>query len=368
MRASNVIAQLNRELAREETTLTDWSRRHLLNAAPEMTGDVFRVVSANVSCSLLTGSPKSQASVALARQVSTRALGEPTETPPALSLVLARQVRQAAMETADPDFPAARREAAEQSLQLWQSVQAKLGRPPEEMGLFETEFVESQRDVSLPIIPMLASRLTNGSSQLLVSGMAPSSIRDPELRRDYERLLAVERATQIERNEVIWLARDFRTFARETEDSLAVLYARYPIAHHELASLLVRHLTTEQAQDRVGRQVAALLPSSLQSEVFDALRLARREAADRQAKRSVPYADKFKAAIAKAEASKEVGTAGGPTTRADGSHTSGAQAAAVPPSAMPMVVLISTVCAAGLLWLLLRRRGKDSGSARTPVR
>jgi hypothetical protein len=52
-----------------------------------------------------------------------------------------------------------------------------------------------------------------------------------------------------------------------------------------------------------------------------------------------------------------------------GTSVSGAgQAAAVPPSAMPMVVLVSTVCAAGVLWLLLRRRGKGSGSARTPVR
>jgi len=76
-------------------------------------------------------------------------------------------------------------------------------------------------------------------------------------------------------------------------------------------------------------------------------------------KRSVPFAERFKSATAKSPDRKMVQPG---TVAPDARTTStGAQAAAVPPSPMPLVVLVSTVCAAGVLWLLLRRRGKGSG-------
>ena len=219
---------------------------------------------------------------------------------------------------------------------------------------------------------------------VMMSGMAPQNIRDPNTRASYEKVLAENARLGRELNS----AHDDRRMAEILEGKgskfVSEAYANQPGSIMEVIPMLDKLGVKDKERDHILDVLEGKVDAISKSRLQEARKLPRSlpvaptpqatvessaptSEPKTVAKRSVPYADKFKAAMAKAGASKEVGTAG-PMTRADGSHTSGAQAAAVPPSPMPMVVLISTVCAAGLLWLLLRRRGKGSGSARTPVR
>jgi hypothetical protein len=85
----------------------------------------------------------------------------------------------------------------------------------------------------------------------LPAGVSPSSVRNPQLRAEYEHAIAQNRA-KIERyNQQSWLKLDGPRVVKEVEEYLVNAYSRAPSHLEELQQLLSRYTKDASVRDRV---------------------------------------------------------------------------------------------------------------------
>ncbi|HEX2329035.1 MAG TPA: hypothetical protein VHN74_09935 [Candidatus Angelobacter sp.] len=89
----------------------------------------------------------------------------------------------------------------------------------------------------------------------LPAGIAPSSVKDPQLRAEYEHAIAENRA-KIERyGQQSWLKLDGPRVFKEVEQYLVNAYSRAPSDPQELQQLLSRYIEDASVRERVLREV-----------------------------------------------------------------------------------------------------------------
>lgn len=98
-------------------------------------------------------------------------------------------------------------------------------------------------------LPLLNVSPPPGSA--VSAGAAPEAIRDPKLRGEYERAIALNAAKANRYNEQHWLKQNAPSFFKEAETYLVNAYATPPADLSELGRLLSEYIDSEDVRKRV---------------------------------------------------------------------------------------------------------------------
>jgi len=85
----------------------------------------------------------------------------------------------------------------------------------------------------------------------LPAGVSPASVTNPQLRAEYERAIARNRARIQQYNEQSWLRLDGSRIQRQVEKYLVDAYSRAPSHLQELQQLLSHYINDASVRDRV---------------------------------------------------------------------------------------------------------------------
>jgi len=89
----------------------------------------------------------------------------------------------------------------------------------------------------------------------LPAGVSPSSVKNPQLRGEYEHAIALNRAKIEQYNQQSWLKLNGPRVFKEVEQYLGNAYSRAPSDLQELQQLLSRYIQDASVRDRVLREV-----------------------------------------------------------------------------------------------------------------
>lgn len=102
-------------------------------------------------------------------------------------------------------------------------------------------------------LPQLNVRPPSGSG--IPNGASPKSIKDPELRAEYERAIADNSAKALRYNDQYWLKRNAPDFYKNVERYLVNAYSRPPADPAELERLLAQHVDDNGVRARILEEV-----------------------------------------------------------------------------------------------------------------
>lgn len=281
--AVGIIDRLNVDLKNKGFNLEEWVNSNLLGDKATMDPQVYSMVAANLGAYVASNPDLEFNRSAMLTRLAARALQDNDNVEPIQQNEFSRLLWNVVAWTQNNDYIGLRRQAAETTLKAWQLQQEMLGRPPDEMRQFESDFIEKAPKTYLNMMPPVDfKRMEASGDQAVFSGMAASSIKDPIIRAQYEQMLEENSRNQKYKNHVIDTARDFQTFGNQAESFLVKAYSRGPSAPEEIAALLQKYIPDDRTKERIVEKLSQRLHPEETKHLKEAFKVAKVQSAANQ--------------------------------------------------------------------------------------